>query len=59
MDDKNRGNGITRVDLRLNSPKNIEFINENTENNKFNSNFNTKSEEFKAKRVKLFFNRKD
>lgn len=50
MDSKTRGgNGINGINLKLNSPK-FSDENENTEN-KLNSNINTKSEEYKPKKV--------
>jgi hypothetical protein len=53
MDTKVRGNGISGLNLKLKSPK-ISEENENTENNKLNTNLITKSEEFKTRKVNKF-----
>jgi len=52
MDPKNRGNTITGLNLKLNSPNFSDGI-DHTENNKINSNMNTKSEEYKPKKVNI------
>jgi len=47
MDPKSRNNEISTINLKLNSPKYID----DDMGNKLNSNINTKSEEFKGKKV--------